>query len=861
MNKQELASKIWASANKMRSKIEAAKYKDYILGFIFYKFLSEKEVNHLLENGREKEELKELNSLEDKERDFISRSLGYFISYDNLFQTWIEKKEDFNVGDVTDALSAFDRLIDERYKNVFKGIFHTLETEINDLGDTAGAKTKAIKDLIYLIKDIPMDNKQDYDVLGFIYEYLISNFAANAGKKAGEFYTPFEVSLLMSEIISHDLKDRENIEIYDSTSGSGSLLINIGKCFYKETNKKNNVKYYAQELIESTYNLTRMNLIMRGIEPSNIDTRCGDSLGKDWPIDETNGFKGLQLDAVVSNPPYSNSWDPENHNGDPRFSEYGYAPSSKADYAFLLHDLYHLKDDGIMTIVLPHGVLFRGGSEEEIREKLIESDNIETIIGLPANIFFGTGIPTIIIILRKKRQKSDVLFIDASKHFLKDGKKNRLQASDIKRIYDCVIERKNDSKYEKFARLVSKDEIRKNNYNLNIPRYVDSSEEKGVSDLYALMYGGIPTIEIDELNNYFNLFPTLKGELFTKNDDKPYATLKVEKENLKEIINDNIDVKNYYQNFVSSFSTFKDFTYDLLISDLEDSSKDISHLESIISNDIFNRLENFLIDKYDSYQILDNHYKVILQDLEIIKNDGVSSINDVLPNMVIKKKDKQEVEVQEGFIGKIIPFEVIQNVYFKEDLDEKISSNLRLEEINSEINSIFEELNETQKEENFVNEEKDAFIISEITKYLKSMKNKKDLDDETKELIDKLTKVNGLNIETKEIKKALKTLDSKLENETINKIKSLSLKEAKELLKIKWIGPLYNDLVALYERFIDSFTIKIKKLINKYNINVLDLEKEIKKTEKELSSMLEDLTGDNFDMKAIDGLKKLLEGD
>lgn len=387
MNKQQLASRIWESANKMRSKIEANEYKDYILGFIFYKFLSDREVDFLKKNDWEEEDFVELVEEDTETVNQCRRSLGYFISYKNLFSTWLGMGKNFDVSNVTDALSAFDRLINESHKNVFDGIFDTLQTGLSKLGETSNARTKAISDLIQLIKDIPMDEKQGYDVLGFIYEYLISNFAANAGKKAGEFYTPHEVSVLMSEIVAEHLKDRERIAIYDPTSGSGSLLINIGQSVSKYMNR-DCIQYYAQELKESTYNLTRMNLIMRGINPSNLFTRNADTLEDDWPIDLDSYPPVLRVDAVVSNPPYSQQWTPDGKESDPRYSEYGLAPKSKADYAFLLHDLYHIKPDGIMTIVLPHGVLFRGGEEEKIRTNLIEKNHIDAIIGLPANIFF-----------------------------------------------------------------------------------------------------------------------------------------------------------------------------------------------------------------------------------------------------------------------------------------------------------------------------------------------------------------------------------------------------------------------------------------------------------------------------------------
>ena len=463
MNKQQLAARIWESANKMRSKIEANEYKDYILGFIFYKFLSEKEVKYLKENDWTDEYLSELTEEDTETVESIQKNLGYFISYENLFSTWLEKDRDFSVQNVRDALSAFSRLINPAHKKVFEGVFDTLQTGLSKLGDSAASQSKSISDLIQLIRDIPMDGKQGYDVLGFIYEYLIEKFAANAGKKAGEFYTPHEVSLLMSEIVANHLKDRDKIEIYDPTSGSGSLLINIGKSASKYISGENKVKYYAQELKQNTYNLTRMNLVMRGIEADNIVTRNGDTLEDDWPYFDENdpigSYNPLYVDAVVSNPPYSQAWNPVDKETDPRYAGYGIAPKGKADYAFLLHDLYHIKPDGIMTIVLPHGVLFRGGEEGEIRKNLIEKNKIDTIIGLPANIFYGTGIPTIIMVLKQKRINNDILIIDASKGFMKDGKNNKLRASDIKRIVDVVTARESVCK---FSRVVSRDEIRKN---------------------------------------------------------------------------------------------------------------------------------------------------------------------------------------------------------------------------------------------------------------------------------------------------------------------------------------------------------------------------------------------------------------
>lgn len=522
MNKQQLAAKIWQSANEMRSTIEANEYKDYILGFIFYKFLSDKEIKFITDKGGTDEDISKLTESDTNTVEYLQSELGvgYFIAYENLFSTWIEKglKDSELRSRVSDALSAFTRNISRTKKKLFEDIFITLQTGLSKLSGEA-----AISKLLYLINEIPMDSRQDYDVLGFIYEYLISNFAANAGKKAGEFYTPHEVSLLMSEIVAYHLRNRETIQIYDPTSGSGSLLINIGKCAERYIGGRDKVKYYAQELKQNTYNLTRMNLIMRGISPADISTRNNNTLKDDWPYfeedDPVNTYTPLYVDAVVSNPPYSLKWDPKHKENDPRYSAYGLAPEGKADYAFLLHSLYHLKPDGIMTIVLPHGVLFRGNEEGAIRKKLIEKNNIDAIIGLPANMFFGTGIPTIIMVLKKQRDNTDVLIIDASKGFIKEGKNNKLRACDIKRITDVVKER---SSVEKFSKVVSQDEIRANDYNLNIPRYVDSSEKSESYDIFACMFGGIPDDELSDFKPYWDAFPDLKGALFASDNGSHY---------------------------------------------------------------------------------------------------------------------------------------------------------------------------------------------------------------------------------------------------------------------------------------------------------------------------------------------------
>lgn len=851
MNKQALAAKIWESANRMRSKIEANEYKDYILGFIFYKFLSDNEVRYLKDTDWTDEYLPELTEEDDETVKSVQQNIGYFISYDNLFSTWIQKGADFSAGDVTDALSAFDRLINPAHEKVFSGIFTTLQTGLSKLGETSDAKTKAIRGLIDLIKDIPMNGKQDYDVLGFIYEYLLSNFAANAGKKAGEFYTPHEVSLLMSEIVANHLQNRKQIEIYDPTSGSGSLLINIGRCAAKYIGGENRIKYYAQEYKENTYNLTRMNLVMRGILPDNIVTRNGDTLEDDWPYfeehDRENTYERLYVDAVVSNPPYSQVWDPTDKESDPRFARFGVAPKSKADYAFLLHDLYHLKSDGIIAIVLPHGVLFRGGEEGTIRKNLIEQNHIDTIIGLPANIFFGTGIPTIIMILKQKRDNTDVLIIDASKGFAKEGKNNTLRACDIKKIVDVVVARQT---VDRFSKVVSRDEIRDNDYNLNIPRYVDTAEKAESWDIYASMFGGIPEKELHEYQAYWQAFPTLKDALFATENGVYYSQAVPD---LQQAVFQNADVMAYQKHYRQQLDAYETFLTSELLGKM--GTLPIAQEEDILSTALFQQLQGTpIIDQYSAYQYLHDDWNQIANDLEIIQTEGVGALKKVDPHYVLKKQRGKDVEIQDGWIGHILPFTLVQEAILPHAVQALQEKNNCLNEISSEIEALFDELDEDAKEKNFVNQEKTAFVFSEVDKALKA----KAVVPET---LDILKQVKILNSEEKSLKRDIKDEEQQLHALTKETIESLSDDEAMQLIKQKWIDSLIQDLQQMQTELLHNFVKQMESLCQKYEITFSALEDQIRDTENELKGMLDDLTGNEFDMKGIAELKKLLGGE
>lgn len=853
MNKQQLANKIWASANKMRSKIDANEYKDYILGLIFYKFLSDNEVNYLKnEHGWTDDYMPYLvEDYSDPNMEQLINDckdhIGYFIEYKNLFSTWLKPDVTFSVSDLSTALNRFDGLISDKFKRVYENIFITLQAGLSKLGESPAAQTKALKGLIKLIKDIPTDSKQDYDVLGYVYEYLIGNFAANAGKKAGEFYTPHEVAILMSEIVAEHHKAKDKIEIYDPTSGSGSLLLTIGKSVGRHIQDKNHVKYYAQELKENTYNLTRMNLVMRGISPSNIDTRCADSLDEDWPIQKTGPQAGMPLyvDAVVSNPPYSQHWEPEDAELDARFKDYGVAPKSKADYAFLLHELHHLKPDGIMTIVLPHGVLFRGspddGAEGQIRQRLIEKNQIDAIIGLPANIFFGTGIPTLIMVLKQHRDRDDVLIIDASKGFVKDGKQNKLRASDIKRVADTWRSRE---EIPGFSRRVSRDVIRENGYNLNIPRYVDSSEAPEQYDIYATMFGGIPNSEIDQLQKYWDVLPEFKKRIFKPIVGKPYSLLT--DEDLERIAKDSSDLITFWNQYFEAFQDFAHWMGDILVYHMMEVKEMEAHDK--IAAEIFRRMEHVpIVDPYDIYQMFSDQWPIIINDIEVIQTEGIDAVRTVEPAMKLVKKGDEEIEVEDGMKGRVIPFEMVQDEMFREELWSIHKKENRVEAIASEVEEIRDNFTEDESQE-YLNE-KENLDTSKIKKDAKAKGD--DIEPETKE---KLKKLVALWDEKSKLDKALKAERKALEEKTIVEIQNLSDFYIEIYLGRKWITPVMDKILAdVYKA--DFIIDQVKALAQKYAVSYHDLNTQLVEAQDELSGLITQLEGDE---SSIEGLNALM---
>lgn len=483
-NSKDLISVLWSGADILRSKMDANEYKDYLLGIVFYKYLSDSfliKVYDLIYDEKPENLMAALDvyreALEDESAGELQEQLRsdfHYVIEPELTYTCFADEARNNAFQREQLQKAFNNI--EQSDPLFADLFTDIDLYSNRLGTGDQKQSDTIANLILEIDKADLLDS-DAEILGNAYEYLIGQFASETGKKAGEFYTPQAVSKILTKIAIAGQEDKKGLSVYDPCMGSGSLMLNAKKYAVHP----GYIKYYGQELNTSTYNLARMNMFLHGIAPENQMLRNGDTLDGDWPTGEETDFN-----MVLMNPPYSAKWSAAaGFLQDERFSDYGVlAPKSKADYAFLLHGLYHLKSHGTMAIVLPHGVLFRGAAEGKIREKLLRSGNIYAVIGLPANLFYNTSIPTCIVVLKKHREGRDVLFIDASKKFEKGKKQNAMTDEHIDAVMTLYNNRET---VEKEAYLASFEDIEENDFNLNIPRYVDNFEQEEEIDLNDLL--------------------------------------------------------------------------------------------------------------------------------------------------------------------------------------------------------------------------------------------------------------------------------------------------------------------------------------------------------------------------------------
>jgi type I restriction enzyme M protein len=496
---KQLGNTLWSIADQLRGAMDADDFRDYMLSFLFLRYLSDNyETAAKKELGRDYPKSKDErlvplaiwyatnpDDISDFEKQ-MRRKVHYVIKPDHLWASIANMARTQNNELLNTLQAGFKYIENESFESTFLGLFSEIDLASPKLGRTYADRNAKLCAIIQKIAEGLNEFSTDADTLGDAYEYLIGQFAAGSGKKAGEFYTPQQISSILSSIVTLDSQEpktgtKQRLEnVLDFACGSGSLLLNVRK----RMGSHGVGKIYGQEKNITTYNLARMNMLLHGVKDSEFDIFHGDTLTNDWDfLRETNPAKMPKFDAVVANPPFSYRWDPTEAMGeDPRFKNYGLAPKSAADFAFLLHGFHYLKDEGVMAIILPHGVLFRGGAEERIRTKLLKDGHIDTVIGLPANLFYSTGIPVCILVLKKCKKPDDVLFINAAEHFEKGKRQNQLTEAHIEKIIQTYQFRKQEPRY---SRRVQMDEIASNGFNLNISRYISTAQTEEEIDLTA----------------------------------------------------------------------------------------------------------------------------------------------------------------------------------------------------------------------------------------------------------------------------------------------------------------------------------------------------------------------------------------
>jgi type I restriction enzyme M protein len=851
---EEIKRRLWNGANELRGSMDASRYKDYMLGLMFYKFLSDNTLDAFKTlsgtTGTQRELLEQYEAASESYAEQLYQGIqtytgGYYVLPEYTYQAWLRDidRGDFAVDKVSKSLDIFERTLSgEEAMGDFKGLFSSSTLDLNDtaLGTNLKERSNNIKALIGLFADLDMTQLQDGDVLGDAYEYLIGQFAMESGKKAGEFYTPHQVSEVMAQIVATS----DNIEsIYDPAVGSGSLLLTVGRHLTPDAQRELN--YYGQEKNTATYNLARMNLLLHGVRPAKMTIRNADTLAEDWPEDPTRPNEGVLFDAVVMNPPYSlKNWNrSEITVSDPRFAMAGVLPpASKGDYAFLLHGLFHLNPKGTMAIVLPHGVLFRGGSEGIIRQRLLEKNYIDAIIGMPSNLFTNTGIPVVIIILKKNRPlDAPILFIDASEGFEKVGKQNKLREKDIARIVDTFIDR---TEYRGYSHLAQREEIIANEFNLNIPRYVELIDDEIPHDVDAHLYGGIPEHNIKDLLVLQDTVPDVMQASFDKLREGYYTPNKSIDQFTEDVLNAPYVIKkaqdlnqkalSYSQKY---FTLLKNVT----------GTEEIRQLHEQMLSEIKSFLTEFAhIDIYDGYQIIADIWKQhLMHDLELIAIHGFyTAARQRVPRMVTKTSGKKKRQEQDGWEGAIIPNSYVKHHLYQDELNHIDTLNQQLAEFESALDEYVDAAKDEDSEEydvlfdtlkrNKDDEPQNNFHMPSVNRYLKKY-------EKNSEEYQLLNSIKSLDQKIKKHKKQIKKQENELEHDVQHRIPDLTDQEIDTFIYEKWFRDALNRINSLIETPLQRDITTLKTLHDRYDETIDDLDAEIAKLEQELAEMLRDL--------------------
>lgn len=802
IKKSELYSSLWASCDELRGSMDASQYKDYVLVLLFVKYISDRYANQPYAPIK--------------------------IPSGSTFQDMVALKGNPNIGE----------LINKKIIEPIAEANKLSEMPDFDNPDKLGTGAEMVKKLTNLIAifenpalDFRTNRAEGDDILGDAYEYLMRHFATESGKSKGQFYTPAEVSRVMAKIIGINAKNTTSeTSVYDPTCGSGSLLLKVAD----EAEKL--ISVFGQENDTTTAGLARMNMILHNNPTAVI--KQGNTLSNPLFLDPNGRIK--TFDFVVANPPFSfKSWSngvniPEEQEEIGRFYGYGVPPAKNGDYAFLLHIVKSMKSKAKAAIILPHGVLFRGNAEAEIRQNLIRKGIIKGIIGLPANLFYGTGIPACLIIMDKENadNRKGIFMIDAGKGFVKDGNKNRLREQDIHKIVDVFNKQ---IEIPKYSRMVSTAEIESKEFNLNIPRYIDSTEPEDIQNIEAHLQGDIPNADLEALQNYWSVYPNLQKDLFEKSNRNNFSKLKIAKEDIKHAIYSHPDFLNYSDRINEIFASWRDKNT-TECNRINGNTKPKKFIHAI-SEDLLDAFSNLqLIDKYDVYQHLMTYWMETMQDdCYLIVSDGWKAGNEVEWN-------KKEFE------GKLIPKQILIKWYYMDEQE-------AIQKIETERDTIITQLEELEEEQSGedgifadfdkVNKANVQKRIKELKPESKSTKNDNEnlsLAAEPETAYGELAVLNQylkLSEDLFELNGQLKVLKSELDKKLLEKYTVLEEAEIKLLvIAEKWMATIENTVKNEMQRISQGLTQRIKELADRYETPLPDLMKELNQWEEKVNAHL-----------------------
>lgn len=818
IKKSEIYSQIWAACDKLRGGVEPARYKDYILTLLFVKYVSDRF----------------------KSNDTWDIEVPQGGSFDDI----IKLKGTKNIGEgINVAIGALAEA------NELKGIIDIADFNSEELGTDKEAVDK-LSGLIEIFQkpelDFTYNRAGGDDILGDAYEYLMQNFAKDSGKSKGQFYTPAEVSRIIAQIIGIDQATGTDKTLYDPACGSGSLLIRSADAAPKKADGTPNVAIYGQEITKETAGLARMNFVLHNMAAAEVAGNKS-TLANPQFKDERNPNLLRTFDYIVMNPPFSyKSWmDGMNITvkGDMatepfgRFDGYKVPPEKNGDYAWFLHVLRSLKSTGKAAIILPHGVLFRGNSEADIRKEIIDRGYIKGVIGLPANLFFGTGIPACIIVIDKECavERQGIFMIDASKGFIKDGNKNRLREQDIHKIVTAF---NGQIGLDKYSRFVPNDDIKiTNEYNLNIPRYIDSSEPEDLQDINAHLNGGIPAVDIENMEEFWTVYPSMKAMLFKPLRDGYYQPV-IEKDAVVDAITSHAEFINHANMVDGAYSAWKEkVTPKLLNLKHGDEPKAIIHelSESLLL--AFSDVS--LIDKYDVYQKLMEYWAETMQDdVYAVCFDGYGVGRKIAYEYATKKKKVNGTTVEEktdkvkSYDGEIIPKALLIEHFYPKELKAMQKHQGELDRITAQLEELVEENGGEDGYFSALDDMKDATIKAR----LKAIKNDADNAAEMKVLKEYLLQSERVSV----AKKLLKQADVALDMTAREKYEQLTDAEIKQLLvEEKWFRAIYNGIDAIHSAVSHRLSSRVTELVERYESTLPECEAKVAKLESKVKSHLE----------------------